>query len=290
MTEPSNKLRQVWENKRHTVNPGKKGSVILKYPFEKKFFGFNTENSHDYETRNSLGFRCDEFKNNHEGKHIVFSGCSVTFGVGLELDEVWSHKVYKKINEVENVSGYYNLGVPGTGLFFMVSNLFKYFDKYGNPDTVFLNLTDLLRFYSVEEFPPEFKKPYVFEKMINVLENRIYHDQEFGIDHKDSHFARWVNYYDYILMLELYCKTNKIELIIFSYSGSTNEAFSRVELDSFHNIDPNYIIDKLIEYVAENKVDDYFLTARDAQHEGHGLHSKWAEKVFEIYIKDKNVN
>jgi hypothetical protein len=290
MKEDTKKLRDKWMENRTVPHARKKGVNLVKYPFSKKLFGFNTEDSYGYEMRNSMAFRCDEFSKDHDGKHILFSGCSVTFGSGLELKETWAHKLYSKISEKEKVSGYYNLGVPGTGIFFMVSNLFKYFNKYGNPDIIFLNLTDLLRFYGVDEFGPDIKRPFIFKDIVDLLSKKVYHDQNWDTEQDESHFARWVNYYDYILMLEAYCKTNNIQLFIFSYSSATTETLRKVDIDSFYDINPTYIIDQLIEYAADNKVDKYFLTARDGAHEGHGLHTRWAEKMFDLYTEESNVN
>ena len=90
------------------------------------------------------------------------------------------------------------------------------------------------------------------------------------------------------MMLEAYCKSNNIKLFIFSYAGPTEETFKRVGLDRFYEINPSLIIDMLIQYAADNKVDEYFLTARDGMHEGHGLHERWAEKLFEFYSMEVN--
>lgn len=288
MKKETRSLRESWQKDREKDSVRMRGNNILKYPFENKLFGLNSDSSYEYEKRNSLSFRCDEFKRDHDGKHILFSGCSVTHGSGLEIDEVWSHKLYSKISENEKVSGYYNLAVPGTGILFIVSNLFKYFNKYGNPDTIFINLTDMLRFYSVEKFSPDIKKPYPFKDMVDILSKYVYHDQDWSEEQDESSFARWVNYYDYLMMLESYCKTNNIKLFIFSYAGPTNETFKRVELECFYDIDPIYIIDQLIEYAADNDIGEYFLTARDGMHEGYGLHERWAERLFEIYSKESN--
>jgi hypothetical protein len=288
MSEKPESSRSAWEKFRRKDSVRMPGSDLVKYPFENKLYGFNTKESYSYETRNSLAFRCDEFKNKHDGKHILFTGCSVTHGVGLELEETWAHKLYTKISEKESVSGYYNLGVPGTGIFFAVSNLFKYFNKYGNPDVIFINLTDMLRFYSVEEFSPDIKKQYRFKDMVYILSKYIYHDQDWSNEQGTSAYWRWVHYYDYVMMLEAYCKSNNIKLFIFSYAGPTEETFKRVGLDRFYEINPSLIIDMLIQYAADNKVDEYFLTARDGMHEGHGLHEQWAEKLFEFYSMEGN--
>ena len=89
---------------------------------------------------NSLNFRSDNFIKTHEGLHIVFSGCSNTWGTGLN-----------KILKENPCSGYFNLGILGTSVASQIINLFKYFKEYGNPDIIFINFPDLLRFYGYSD-------------------------------------------------------------------------------------------------------------------------------------------
>lgn len=46
---------------------------------------------------NSLGFRSDEFIKNHNGKHILFAGCSETEGTGGNLESNWPYMVYSEL-------------------------------------------------------------------------------------------------------------------------------------------------------------------------------------------------
>jgi hypothetical protein len=45
---------------------------------------------------NSFGFRCDNFIDTHNGKHILFMGCSETQGSNHGLDEAWAYKNKRK--------------------------------------------------------------------------------------------------------------------------------------------------------------------------------------------------
>ena len=123
--------RSEWEKEKRKDSVRQGQSNMVKYPFKNKISGFSIDTVEHDKEKNLLLFRCDEFKKEQDGKHVLFTGCSVTQGVGLELEEVWAHKLYTKISENEKVSGYYNLGVPASGIFFIVSNLFKYFNSYG---------------------------------------------------------------------------------------------------------------------------------------------------------------
>lgn len=91
---------------------------------------------------NSFGFRSDEFSSEHAGKHILFAGCSTTFGDSMYLDKTWAHKVYSKIAESSRVSGYYNVGLPGASIVDITDMIREYISRYGEPDHLFVLLPD----------------------------------------------------------------------------------------------------------------------------------------------------
>lgn len=78
---------------------------------------------------NSLGYRSSEFKK----VPLVFAGCSVTFGVGVPFEGIWSTLVGEKLG-LEHI----NLSAPGWSIQRIVDSLFKYFYEYGNPETLFV--------------------------------------------------------------------------------------------------------------------------------------------------------
>jgi len=77
---------------------------------------------------NSRGFRSPEFKENVE---FLIGGCSLTYGVGVEEDKVWSHLLCKKLN-VE----YANLSIPANSVGKIIRDFFAYFKLYGHPKTI----------------------------------------------------------------------------------------------------------------------------------------------------------
>ena len=62
--------------KTHSLIYGDFFELLSKPNYQNTFFG-------DEKEINSKNFRSNEFIKKHEGKHILFSGCSVTSGVGL---------------------------------------------------------------------------------------------------------------------------------------------------------------------------------------------------------------
>jgi len=258
---------------------------------------------------NSLLFRSDQFTKNHEGKHILFSGCSNTYGYSLYNKEIWPWLLYNKIKEKEKVSGYYNLAIPGTGVFEIVTNIFKYINKYTKPDVIFINLPHVGRFYSLLEvsreennvkFASEFNlKQLIRNPNIGVYYNSIYN---YAKNEKDgdetSHAAvieKYINVYQYLMMLEIFCKLNNIQLYIYSHNTFSNFILSQVDLSSFSimekDLDNGRGFFKLVqEYISNNKDDKFALTGRDGVHGGTGYHHAWASLAYDWYASNNYVN
>jgi hypothetical protein len=85
---------------------------------------------------NSLGYRSKEFKK----VPVVFAGCSITFGVGVPYDGIWSTLVGETLG-----LDYINLSAPGWSAQTIVDNLFKYFYTYGKPEKLFVVFPDYHR-------------------------------------------------------------------------------------------------------------------------------------------------
>jgi len=248
---------------------------------------------------NSSNFRSDEFTKIHNGKHILFSGCSISYGTGLYSKETWPYLLYKKIKEKEIVSGYYNISIPATSIFDNVINIFKYIDSYSKPDVIFLNLPDIARFYTLIENLSsdltEWQKKIPLDKIndFDYFKDKYFHSYCHYQNNQDSTiiYENLIYIYQYLLMLEIFCKTNNIELYLFSWSSATNNFLNRdfLELSSFHTFkhpSENWLHD----YKMENKKNKFYLKARDNSHYGTAYHDFWSKKMYDIYMKGKYVN
>jgi hypothetical protein len=239
---------------------------------------FTPKNPHnrtpkDYEVEyitNSFNYRSEEFKTNHNEKHVLFSGCSTTFGIGLNREEVWSDIVYNKINKKEKCSGYFNIGYPGASIYTTILDVFKYCNKFGNPDIIFINLPECFRFFDFDYKTGEYK--------------RTKHNES-----EKHHTIDLINY-DIYFILEQYCKTNKIKLFSFSssYNGviSTNEMFSKYGFNTYHSLSKNFLNDNLF-LLNENKDSAFFLKARDEKHLGRGFHIIMSNFIFDKYLNSQ---
>ena len=75
---------------------------------------------------NSNGYRCPEFDIGVK-QQPLFIGCSVTFGVGLKTDEIWTHHIYEWLRKKypRNVSQYNNLSNGGSGWDYVARTLMQ---------------------------------------------------------------------------------------------------------------------------------------------------------------------
>lgn len=146
---------------------------------------------------NSDGLRSDEFKKNPESPHILFAGCSVTCGIGVNIQDTWAYKLY---SDFENASGFFNVSLPGGSPTEIISNIFKYIDQYGKPDYIFILLPPIHR-----------DGRYVTKDYIDRI------------------------VYNYYRSLEIFCNFNGIKLLSSSWALKNEFDFLN-DLDTFFEI------------------------------------------------------
>jgi len=100
--------------------------------------GFTAPNS-KLATINSDGFRGRDFQVYPEKYRIAMIGDSFTFGFGVEDNETLPFHLGMYLNEYSDSYDVYNFGVPGYGLYQMVS-LYEHSVKDYEPDIVILTL------------------------------------------------------------------------------------------------------------------------------------------------------
>lgn len=228
---------------------------------------------------NNFDFRCDDFKQDHLGEHILFSGCSIAYGSGLLQNEIWTQKIYDKIKKHRSVSGYFNLSMPGISTFEIITNIFKYINKFGKPNTIFINLPNPHRTYMFDSIG-------YGEKGEIGIKHAIYKN---GII-DDYSRALIVFAFQYLFMLETYCKDNNIRLYCFSWS---EEHYDQMDLDRFFITDMKAINEFVQQYAIDHPDDKYSITGRDNLHYGTGYHEYWSNYFYDMYMNEldkENVN
>jgi hypothetical protein len=247
---------------------------------------------------NDHSYRCDNFKKKHDGLHVLFSGCSVTFGDGLEKDETWSWNVYEEIKKTSRVSGYFNLAHPGSSISANIIRLFKYFSEFGNPDILFFNMPDVERFLSVG-----FNNS---STSIDVGDSLLAHQIGLKEDSpgyvevsKESLFFGQSMTFELYSMLEAYCKAAGIRLISFSWTKARPSIFDKdrkttytmlKDFETYHNLDDSYELPRYIhKYIEANlngvdieSSDVPYLIARDGDHPGIIQNKFFADTALKI--------
>jgi hypothetical protein len=245
---------------------------------------------------NSKNFRCDEFIKSHDKKHILFAGCSNTFGEGVEYEKTWANRLYEEICKKELLTGYFNLGVSGASIFEILVNVNRYIRKYSMPDAIFLLLPEIER--DVRYFiKPKISLTTIISELYNQLEllckktntvlistswlnideesmsQKIAKDYKQFLDVKTRNgnyakmgvydFLSEINPYDELKLLEKYTKTFKV-------------------LDKTNTYHHAY------EYALKNKNKDVFVAEDAGQHHGEAFHYAWFKNFYERYLNEKN--
>lgn len=220
---------------------------------------------------NNDNFRCDNFIVNPKDYHVLFSGCSVSFGNGLEEEEIWTKKIYNKINNIKKCSGYFNLAMPGISNFEIVANIFKYIYNFGNPDVIFICLTGINRRYVEDYYDNDIK--------IKTIKHAMYKKNK-----KDEFYPLLpIHSFHYLFFLEMYCKSNNINLYYFSWEDGISKKFELERYIQINQIEcDSFIKDNLLDNI-ENK---YYITARDGLHFGTAYHDYWSDLLYNIYYKE----
>lgn len=68
--------------------------------------------------RNKLGHRCKDLDDLNQDNYILFTGCSHTEGIGVELEKTYPYLIAKSLG-----CDYYNLALGGTGIDVLMYNL-----------------------------------------------------------------------------------------------------------------------------------------------------------------------
>jgi len=191
--------------------------------FNKKYY-FAGRESEFYEededityVMNNFGHRSDDFKKEHDGKHLLFAGCSETFGFGSNIEHNWSKLVYNKISEEEKVSGFYRLSFPGGSWQIILNNVVGYIEKFGAPDSLYILMPNLERhatfnpngcYYEDKSYPDTvmiLTQPELKERDWSWFNNNpILTEEQF--------FSNLANFGFAMRMFELLCRDLKIDL------------------------------------------------------------------------------
>lgn len=266
----------------------KNKKIITNSTVQRPTYDFRKENKINYLCDdpsvyylNNYGFRCDDFTSKHDGKHLLFAGCSNTFGVGLPQNFIWAKQVYDQIKLNEKVSGFYNLGIPAGSYFEIISNIFKYIKNFGNPDYIFINFPD------------------VYRDIIYIEKN--------GNQTEETSYLSVILTHNIYNMLEQYCLSNDIKLISFSWIQSMFDRYDLIKnkhwlslyknktgnqfynsFKTFYKINEKEFFNDVVYCFEKNKNLEIIIDAYDRRddqdaHFGYAFHYAWANFAYKTY-------
>jgi hypothetical protein len=238
--------------------------------YERKHYDEKT-----YSEFNSFGYRCENFTKDHDGKHILFMGCSETQGTPDTLDDAWAYILYKKISENEKLSGYYNIAHIGEGITIQLLQLMEYIENFGKPDEIYLLAPESYRTILCSK-----QHPFYSSNIRSNEEN--YTDQDFINAHGNTTIS--------LRFLESYCLSSNIKLIWSTWYEEEEDLFSFYGFNNFFSLDmkniESIIKDNFIKYQDKTKSVYSNLNKIDG-HKGLVFHKYWAEKFYEIRQNEK---
>jgi hypothetical protein len=174
------------------------------------------------------------------------------------------------------LSGYFNLGVPGMGVMEIISGIYKYINQFGKPACIFLNVPDPFRVYLYDNY----SQKYFYTQFDFQGDRKIYEkagSPRFMLSHSYTLIA-----YQYLMMLESYCKTNNIVLSYINWSNN-QELLHESDLKDLYRYTDKELEVYLSEYIDKNPLDKNISTARDGLHIGTGPHYAWSEMLYNVY-------
>lgn len=237
---------------------------------------------------NSEGLRSDNFKTFHDKKHILFAGCSNTFGVGTDYEKTWAYMLYQDILKNEELDGYYNVGTNGSTIIEIIFQVCKYIEKYGAPDTIFLLLPEIERDDNFFSYPAIYTDAFI---------SRIYGMLELLCDASGTNLitSSWV--FDFPNMWDILLNNKKSVNEEFpsklARSKIRNEDTMFDELydnyKTFNHLNPSDFVNDVYQYSLNNSNDKNLYVAKDSgRHFGSAIHYAWKEHFIRRYNDKKN--
>lgn len=229
---------------------------------------------------NSDGLRSVEFSENPE---IIALGCSMTFGSGLFVEDRWPNILEKQLKK----DGYdYKVGViayHGASAQQSISGLFSILSKYKyKPKYIFCNFPGIDRYSFINSTEDGLAFGSTYAQPYKKLKSSYPHEWFNIIPHE---WAYYINF-EYIRILEEYCRSNEITLAWSTWSSfyHLGEEFESFCLNNFSNyyIDPSKKIFPMIHAgkVTSKDFNDYKMFEWDSVRCHEELLDKYGDEYF----------
>jgi len=240
---------------------------------------------------NSDGFRDREFSIHkpRDAFRIIALGDSMTFGLGLDIEDTWPKQLENKLNALNNSINYevLNFGVPGYNTFEEVEMFKEKGIKY-NPDMILLGflVNDILNntrmveiinnLRSVENL--NLRKDISREASLAILANDI---QQKEINNRPFNDT-WNIVEDSIDFLINYSKQKNVKLLIIVFTADENQMNALKEISNRNNI---ILVDLQKEVYSKYPDEILILNPKDT-HPSEFACSLIADKIIENIFKN----
>jgi hypothetical protein len=249
---------------------------------------------------NNYGQRCENFlKLDNSKNNILFAGCSITFGMGINKENVWSKKVYNYF--LDEKSGRYNsISYIGGGIQDLVSSIFDYCKLFGMPNTIFFLMPDFTRTVIYEDNTKKKglnkNKPNYLYSQFNLYDYILHKNNKNVSD--ENIYENLFQTLQYYKILENFCLINNIKLISSSWNPSTNVVFETFSFETYYCFyydkeeKEKRIFEKHQKYLKNfnlltEKEKNILLIAADKAHPGICEHEIIADKMIEFYNESR---
>jgi hypothetical protein len=270
---------------------------IKEGPFSHKLH----ENLHSF---NKHGFRSPDFKSDTD---YLFSGCSITSGIGLPIEKIWPEILAKSLG-----SSYANIATSGDSISSQVYKIFKYINEFGNPKNIIALFPDFNRFLIFNNRDLLSSKKFQNEDSSDKTMRDLYLENISPFENQKNakYFKRPLEAEDVITseianiysarnihILSQYCKSNGINFAWSTWDLSTERLINKVgnsykEFISMETQKWNYDLELMKDVYLEDchndqKNDGFFHNASDLEHGleyahfGSHRHMHYADKFME---------
>jgi hypothetical protein len=232
---------------------------------------------------NNYGHRSSDFLSLDNSKtNILFAGCSMTFGESLPEKYSWPHYIINKIKQKDSSVGSTDiLSYPGGSTDKIIKNVFRYIDKIGKPDYIFILLPDFFRDVTYDNESANYKI-----KMMYDLKNNKKFD---GLEYVSVYdmFTQYKTNYE---ILEIFCRSLGIKLFAGSWYTPAGKAMKKIFTDfvEFSNEDVlKYFKSKSFDQEYYNGLDHRFdFDSADDAHPGTMFHMMVGDTFLKLMQND----
>jgi hypothetical protein len=228
-----------------------------------------------YPLNNYCHMSDDFFPLDSQNTNVLFAGCSVTAGEYLPYGYAWPHHLYDYLKEKNsNIGPKHILGFPGGNAEKIIANIFKYIDKFGKPDYIFLMLPDMFRIYTAKEdiFAPE----------ITYSSGSTINDLMFPFQGMYQYQMAYRN-------LEILCSALNIKLMGTSWEKCANVEMAKLNFKTYSSLKETKAgatVEKMSNPKYKRFKKDYYIYGSDHMHPGLMSHVDYADHFIERLEND----